>query len=46
MKKQIVVIGAGLAGLSCAMRLASFGVFVHLVSLMPAKRSQSVCAQG
>ncbi len=46
MKKQVVVVGAGLAGLSCAMRLASLGIFVHLVSLMPARRSQSVCAQG
>lgn len=46
MEKEVVVVGAGLAGLSCAMRLASKGIFVHLVSLLPAIRSQSVCAQG
>jgi succinate dehydrogenase / fumarate reductase flavoprotein subunit len=46
MEKKVVIIGAGLAGLSCAMRLASKGIFVDLVSLMPARRSQSVCAQG
>lgn len=46
MRKEVVVVGAGLAGLSCAMRLATKGIFVHLVSLMPARRAQSVCAQG
>jgi succinate dehydrogenase / fumarate reductase, flavoprotein subunit len=46
MEKHAVVIGAGLSGLSCAMRLAFHGIFVHLISLMPARRSQSVCAQG
>jgi len=46
MQKEVVVVGAGLAGLSCAMKLAQQNIFVHLVSLMPAKRSHSVCAQG
>jgi succinate dehydrogenase / fumarate reductase flavoprotein subunit len=43
---SVIVVGGGLAGLSCAMKLAESGVFVHLVSLSPAKRSHSVCAQG
>ncbi|NGX63582.1 MAG: Fumarate reductase flavoprotein subunit [Candidatus Anoxychlamydiales bacterium] len=46
MEKKVIVIGAGLAGLSCAMRLAQKNIFVYLVSLLPAKRSHSVCAQG
>lgn len=46
MNKEVIVVGAGLAGISCAMRLAQKGIFVHLVSIMPARRAQSVCAQG
>ncbi len=45
-KPRILVVGGGLAGLSCAMRLAESGVEVDLVSLVPVKRSHSVCAQG
>lgn len=45
-KPRILVVGGGLAGLSCAMRLAESGVHVDLVSLVPVKRSHSVCAQG
>ncbi|MBN2479803.1 MAG: succinate dehydrogenase (quinone) flavoprotein subunit [Parachlamydiales bacterium] len=44
--KKVIVIGAGLAGLSCALKLASQNIFVYLVSLLPARRSHSVCAQG
>jgi succinate dehydrogenase / fumarate reductase flavoprotein subunit len=40
------VVGGGLAGLAAAMRLAELGVMVDLVSLVPVKRSHSVCAQG
>ena len=43
---RVLVIGGGLAGLSATMRLAELGVHVDLVSLVPLKRSHSVCAQG
>ena len=43
---RVLVIGGGLAGLSATMRLAELGVQVDLVSLVPVKRSHSVCAQG
>ena len=45
-EKAVIVIGGGLAGLACAMKLAEEGYFIHLVSLTKAKRSHSVCAQG
>jgi succinate dehydrogenase / fumarate reductase flavoprotein subunit len=41
-----LVVGGGLAGLAASMRLAELGVNVDLVSLVPVKRSHSVCAQG
>lgn len=44
--KVAIVVGGGLAGLSCAMKLAEKGVKVQLVSLTKARRSHSVCAQG
>lgn len=43
---RVLVVGGGLAGLACTMRLAELGVHVDLVSLVPVKRSHSVCAQG
>jgi succinate dehydrogenase / fumarate reductase flavoprotein subunit len=43
---RILVVGGGLAGLAASMRLAELGVGVDLVSLVPVKRSHSVCAQG
>ncbi|MDA0254728.1 MAG: succinate dehydrogenase flavoprotein subunit [Planctomycetota bacterium] len=43
---RILVVGGGLAGLACTMRLAELGVHVDLISLVPVKRSHSVCAQG
>jgi succinate dehydrogenase / fumarate reductase flavoprotein subunit len=43
---RVLVVGGGLAGLAAAMRLAELGVMVDLVSLVPVKRSHSVCAQG
>ena len=44
--RRAIIIGGGLSGLACAMKLAEHGVGVDLVSLSPAKRSHSVCAQG
>ncbi len=45
-KQRVVVIGGGLAGLSATMKMAEQGIAVDLVSLVPARRSHSVCAQG
>jgi succinate dehydrogenase / fumarate reductase flavoprotein subunit len=44
--KRVIVIGGGLAGLACTMKLAEDGVNVDLFSMVPVKRSHSVCAQG
>jgi len=46
MKREVVVVGGGLAGLSAAMKLAEKGCLVKLVSVTPVRRSHSVCAQG
>lgn len=43
---DVIVVGGGLAGLSAAMRCAEKGHHVTLVSMIPARRSHSVCAQG
>ncbi|HSX03383.1 MAG TPA: succinate dehydrogenase flavoprotein subunit [Rhabdochlamydiaceae bacterium] len=45
-KKEVIVVGGGLAGLSAAMKLAEKGCHVKLVSVTKVKRSHSVCAQG
>jgi succinate dehydrogenase / fumarate reductase, flavoprotein subunit len=45
-KSRVMVVGGGLAGLAAAMKLAESGVDVDLMSLVPVKRSHSVCAQG
>ncbi len=45
-KQNVVVVGGGLAGLSAAMKLAELGIGVDLISMVPVKRSHSVCAQG
>lgn len=45
-KREVIVVGGGLAGLSAAMRLADKGCRVKLVSLTKVRRSHSVCAQG
>ncbi|GJQ26205.1 MAG: succinate dehydrogenase flavoprotein subunit [Phycisphaerae bacterium] len=45
-KQRVAMIGGGLAGLAGAMKLAEEGVAVDLVSMVPVKRSHSVCAQG
>lgn len=45
-RKEVIVVGGGLAGLSAAMRLAEKGCLVKIVSVTKVKRSHSVCAQG
>ncbi|MBI2265443.1 MAG: succinate dehydrogenase flavoprotein subunit [Armatimonadetes bacterium] len=45
-KQRVIVIGGGLAGLSTVMKIAEGGVPVDLFSIVPVKRSHSVCAQG
>ncbi|MGN6625654.1 MAG: succinate dehydrogenase flavoprotein subunit [Tepidisphaeraceae bacterium] len=45
-KKRVIIVGGGLAGLSCAIKLAEQNVEVDLFSMVPVKRSHSVCAQG
>jgi succinate dehydrogenase / fumarate reductase flavoprotein subunit len=46
MKKEVIVVGGGLAGLSTTMKLAEKGCSVKLISLTAVRRSHSVCAQG
>src|ERR1700738_2369565 len=43
---KIIVVGGGLAGLMATIRVAEAGVAVDLFSIVPVKRSHSVCAQG
>ena len=43
---RIAVVGGGLAGLMATIRIAESGVPVDLFSIVPVKRSHSVCAQG
>jgi succinate dehydrogenase / fumarate reductase flavoprotein subunit len=43
---KIIIVGGGLAGLMAAIRVAESGVPVSLFSIVPVKRSHSVCAQG
>src|SRR5207248_6933404 len=43
---KIIVVGGGLAGLSASIKIAEAGGNVDLFSVVPVKRSQSVCAQG
>jgi succinate dehydrogenase / fumarate reductase flavoprotein subunit len=43
---RIIVVGGGLAGLSAVIKIAEAGGSVDLFSIVPVKRSHSVCAQG
>ncbi len=45
-QRTIAVVGGGLAGLMTTMKLAEAGHKVLLFSIVPVKRSHSVCAQG
>ncbi|MCC3374590.1 succinate dehydrogenase flavoprotein subunit [Cohnella sp. REN36] len=44
--QKIIVVGGGLAGLMATIKAAEAGMRVDLFSLVPVKRSHSVCAQG
>lgn len=44
--RKIAVVGGGLAGLMAVIKAAEAGVKVDLFSIVPVKRSHSVCAQG
>ncbi len=43
---RIIVVGGGLAGLAAVIKIAEAGGQVDLSSIVPVKRSHSVCAQG
>lgn len=44
--QRVIVVGGGLAGLAATIRIAESGIPVDLFSIVPVKRSHSVCAQG
>lgn len=44
--RKIAIVGGGLAGLMATIKAAEAGVQVDLFSIVPVKRSHSVCAQG
>ena len=44
--KNVLIVGSGISGMACAVRCASHGVHVTLVSPVPSERSQSVMAAG
>src|SRR5882757_5602899 len=43
---KIIIVGGGLAGLAATIKTAELGLSVDLFSIVPVKRSHSVCAQG
>lgn len=45
-QQRVIVVGGGLAGLAATVRIAEAGIPVDLFSMVPVKRSHSVCAQG
>src|SRR5213595_572929 len=45
-KGKVIIVGGGLAGLMATIKVAESGTPVELFSLVPVKRSHSVCAQG
>ena len=46
MAERYIVVGGGLAGLMTIIKLAEAGKHVDVFSVVPVKRSHSVCAQG
>src|SRR6266851_5495246 len=44
--ERLIVVGGGLAGLMTTIKIAEHGLPVDLFSIVPVKRSHSVCAQG
>jgi succinate dehydrogenase / fumarate reductase, flavoprotein subunit len=46
MAERYIVVGGGLAGLMTVIKLAEAGKNVDVFSIVPVKRSHSVCAQG
>jgi len=46
MSERYIVVGGGLAGLMTVIKLAEAGKQVDVFSIVPVKRSHSVCAQG
>jgi len=42
---KIIVVGGGLAGLSAVIKIAEMGGQADLFSIVPVKRSHSVCAR-
>lgn len=46
MEQPFIVVGGGLAGLMTTIKLAEAGKHVDVFSVVPVKRSHSVCAQG
>lgn len=44
--KEVLVIGSGISGMTCAVRCAAYGIHVTLVSPYPSERAQSVMAEG
>ncbi|OGQ23482.1 MAG: succinate dehydrogenase flavoprotein subunit [Deltaproteobacteria bacterium RIFCSPLOWO2_02_FULL_44_10] len=45
-KPKIIVVGGGLAGLTAVIKAVDAGGSVELFSIVPVRRSHSVCAQG
>lgn len=45
-KGKVIIVGGGLAGLMATIKVAETGTPVELFSIVPVKRSHSVCAQG
>src|SRR3954454_13525511 len=43
---KVIVVGGGLAWLSATIKISEMGVPVDLFSIVPVRRSHSVCAQG